>query len=153
MGYFNIIDSLNDKRVDEGMVSSISKNTKKQSKDVKRMVDALIGGQISKLSSKDMDINIEVRNDTKLSSNNKKYEQYCITGTKGGVLRTEVRGYEINGEYFVAIIGYNLLKGTTVGVAKERNRIEMILNNRKGGHSLRFFKDGKSKIKLSGGLI
>jgi len=39
------------------------------------------------------------------------------------------------------------------GVAKERNRIEMILNNRKGGHSLRFFKDGKSKIKLSGGFI
>ena len=29
----------------------------------------------------------------------------------------------------------------------------MILNNRKGGHSLRFFKDGKSKIKLSGGYI
>lgn len=27
MGYFNIIDSLSDKRVDEGMVSSISKNT------------------------------------------------------------------------------------------------------------------------------
>ena len=39
------------------------------------------------------------------------------------------------------------------GVAKERNRIEMILNNRKGGHSLHFFKDGKSKIKLSGGFI
>lgn len=39
------------------------------------------------------------------------------------------------------------------GVAKERNRIEMILNNRKGGHSLSFFKDGKSKIKLSGGFI
>lgn len=118
MGYFNIIDSLSDKRVDEGMVSSISKNTKKQNKDIKRMVDALISGQISKLSSKDMDINIEVRNDTKLSSSNKKYEQYCITGTKGGVLRTEVHGYEINGEYFVAIIGYNLLKGTTVGKAR-----------------------------------
>lgn len=98
MGYFNIIDSLSDKRVDEGMVSSISKNTKKQNKDIKRMVDALISGQISKLSSKDMDINIDVRNDTKLSSSNKKYEQYCITGTKGGVLRTEVRGYEINGD-------------------------------------------------------
>lgn len=118
MGYFNIIDSLSDKRVDEGMVSSISKNTKKQNKDTKRMVDAVLSGQISKLSSKDMDINIEVRNDTKLSSSNKKYEQYCITGTKGGVLRTEVRGYEINGEYFVAIIGYNLLKGTTVGKAR-----------------------------------
>lgn len=117
MGYFNIIDSLSDKRVDEGMVSSISKNTKKQNKDIKRMIDAVLSGQISKLSSKDMGIAIEVRNDTKLSSNNKKYEQYCITGTKGGVLRTEVHGYEISGEYFVAIIGYNLHKGTTVGKA------------------------------------
>ena len=117
MGYFNIIDSLSDKRVDEGMVSSISKNTKKQNKDTKRMVDAVLSGQISKLSSKDMVINIEVRNDTKLSSHNKKYEKYCIAGTKGGVLRTEVRGYEINGDYIVAIIGYNLHKGTTVGKA------------------------------------
>lgn len=118
MGYFNIIDSLNDKRVDEGMVSSISKNTKKQSKDVKRMVDAVISGQISKLSNKDMDISLQVRNDTKLSKNNKKNEKYCIVGTKGNFLRTEVRGYEINGEYFVAIIGYNLHKGTTVGKAR-----------------------------------
>lgn len=117
MGYFNIIDSLNDKRVDEGMVSSISKNTKKQNKDVKRMVDAVISGQISKLSSKDMDISLQVRNDTKLSKNNKKYEKYCIVGTKGNVLRTEVRGYEINGDYVVAVIGYNLHKGTTVGKA------------------------------------
>lgn len=117
MGYFNIIDSLNDKRVDEGMVSSISKNTKKQNKDIKRMVDAVLSGQISKLSSKDMDINIEVRKDTKLYKNNKKNEKYCIVGTKANILRTEVRGYEINGDYIVAVIGYNLHKGTTVGKA------------------------------------
>lgn len=117
MGYFNIIDSLSDKRVDEGMVSSISKNTKKQNKDIKRMVDAVISGQISKLSSKDMDISLLVRNDTKLSNNNKKNEKYCIVGTKANILRTEVRGYEINGDYIVAVIGYNLHKGTTVGKA------------------------------------
>lgn len=117
MGYFNIIDSLSDKRVDEGMVSSISKNTKKQNKDTKRMIDAVLSGQISKLSSKDMDIKLLVRNDTKLSKNNKKNEKYCIVGTKGGVLHTEVRGYEINGDYVVAVIGYNLHKGTTVGKA------------------------------------
>lgn len=99
------------------MVSSISKNTKKQNKDTKRMVDAVLSGQISKLSSKDMDINIEVRNDTKLYKNNKKYEKYCIVGTKANILRTEVRGYEINGDYVVAVIGYNLHKGTTVGKA------------------------------------
>ena len=117
MGYFNIIDSLSDKRVDEGMVSSISKNTKKQNKDTKHMIDAVISGQISKLSSKDMDISLLVRNDTKLSKNNKKNEKYCIVGTKANILRTEVRGYEINGDYFVAVIGYNLHKGTTVGKA------------------------------------
>ena len=60
MGYFNIIDSLNDKRVDEGMVSSISKNTKKQNKDTKRMVDAVLSGQISKLSNKDTCIEYSV---------------------------------------------------------------------------------------------
>lgn len=117
MGYFNIIDSLSDKRVDEGMVSSISKNTKKQNKDIKRMIDAVLSGQISKLSSKDMDISLLVRNDTKLSKNNKKNEKYCIVGTKANILRTEVRGYEINGDYVVAVIGYNLHKGTTVGKA------------------------------------
>nr|DAY36536.1 MAG TPA: hypothetical protein [Bacteriophage sp.] len=117
MGYFNIIDSLSDRRVDEGMVSSISKNTKKQNKDTKRMIDAVLSGQISKLSSKDMDISLLVRNDTKLSKNNKKNEKYCIVGTKANILRTEVRGYEINGDYVVAVIGYNLHKGTTVGKA------------------------------------
>lgn len=117
MGYFNIIDSLSDKRVDEGMVSSISKNTKKQNKDTKRMVDAVLSGQISKLSSKDMDINIEVRNDTKLSKNNKKNEKYCIVGTRMGVMRTEVRGYELNGDYIVAIMGYNLHNGSTISKA------------------------------------
>ena len=117
MGYFNIIDSLSDKRVDEGMVSSISKNTKKQNKDIKRMVDAVLSGQISKLSSKDMDINIEVRNDTKLSKNNKKNEKYCIVGTRMGVMRTEVRGYELNGDYIVAIMGYNLHNGSTISKA------------------------------------
>lgn len=117
MGYFNIIDSLSDKRVDEGMVSSISKNTKKQNKDTKRMVDAVLSGQISKLSSKDMDINIEVRNDTKLYKNNKKNEKFCIVGTKMGVMRTEVRGYELNGDYIVAIMGYNLHNGSTISKA------------------------------------
>lgn len=33
MGYFNIIDSLSDKRVDEGMIDSISKNSSSASGD------------------------------------------------------------------------------------------------------------------------
>lgn len=44
MGYFNIIDSLKNSRIEEGMVSSISKNTKKQNKETKRMVDAVLSG-------------------------------------------------------------------------------------------------------------
>lgn len=118
MGYFTIIDSLSDKRVDEGMVSSISKNTKKQNKDIKRMVDALISGQILNYHLRIWISTLRFGTIQNFLVVIKKYEQYCITGTKGGVLRTEVRGYEISGEYFVAIIGYNLLKGTTVGKAR-----------------------------------
>lgn len=160
MGYFNIIDSLSDKRVDEGMVSSISKNTKKQNKDTKRMVDAVLSGQISKLSSKDMDISLLVRNDTKLSKNNKKNEKYCIVGTKGGVLRTEVRGYEINGDYVVAVIGYNLHKGTTVGKAMlwECSNEDVFNSN---GDAKDFYKKIRgigvekwvNRVKIMGGTI
>ena len=55
--------------------------------------------------------------------------------------------------YEISFTGGVFVVTLDFGVAKERNRIEMILNNRKGGHSLHFFKDGKSKIKLSGGFI
>ena len=55
--------------------------------------------------------------------------------------------------YEISFTGGVFVVTLDFGVAKERNRIEMILNNRKGGHALHFFKDGKSKIKLSGGFI
>lgn len=55
--------------------------------------------------------------------------------------------------YEISFTGGVFVVTLDFGVAKERNRIEMILNNRKGGHSLHIFKDGKSKIKLSGGFI
>lgn len=34
-----------------------------------------------------------------------------------GVMRTEVRGYELNGDYIVAIMGYNLHNGSTISKA------------------------------------
>lgn len=40
MGYFNIIDSLSDKRVDEGMIDSISKNSSSASGD--KLLKALL---------------------------------------------------------------------------------------------------------------
>lgn len=49
MGYFNIIDSLNDKRVDEGMVSSISKN---KNKDIDKLVEALLRCDIDFIPNK-----------------------------------------------------------------------------------------------------
>ena len=39
MGYFNIIDSLNDVKVNEGMVDSIPKN---KNKDIDKLVEALL---------------------------------------------------------------------------------------------------------------
>ena len=49
MGYFNIIDSLSDKRVDEGMVSSISKN---KNKDIDKLVEALLRCDIDFIPNK-----------------------------------------------------------------------------------------------------
>jgi len=44
MGYSNIIDSLTSKRVDEGLLSSIEKNTKNLA--MKSLIDALSSGDI-----------------------------------------------------------------------------------------------------------
>lgn len=109
MGYSSIIDSLNDNRVDEGMMSSISKNTKYNNKDTARMLKAIISGQISKLSSKDVDISLGViDNRTTLYKNNIKYLVYTVVGTKGGSVKTEVKGYNKDGTFYVAITFYNL---------------------------------------------
>lgn len=54
MGYFNIIDSLTSKRVDEGLLSSIEKNTKNLA--MKSLIDALSSGDINKLDKKSIEI-------------------------------------------------------------------------------------------------
>ena len=47
MGYFNIIDSLSGKRVDEGMMSSIGKNkAKNKDVDIDSLRKALMGGVV-----------------------------------------------------------------------------------------------------------
>jgi len=52
MGYFNIIDSLSDKRVDEGMVSSISKNSSSASGD--KLLKALLDCDIHTIPNKNI---------------------------------------------------------------------------------------------------
>jgi len=54
MGYSNIIDSLTSKRVDEGLLSSIEKNTKNIA--MKSLIDALSSGDINKLDKKSIEI-------------------------------------------------------------------------------------------------
>lgn len=49
MGYFNIIDSLSDIKVNEGMVESISKN---KNKDIDNLVNALLTSDIDFIPSK-----------------------------------------------------------------------------------------------------
>lgn len=51
MGYFNIIDSLSDIKVDEGMVESIPKN-KNKNKDIDNLVKALLTSDIDFIPSK-----------------------------------------------------------------------------------------------------
>lgn len=54
MGYSNIIDSLTSKRVDEGLLSSIEKNTNNLA--MKSLIDALSSGDINKLDKKSIEI-------------------------------------------------------------------------------------------------
>lgn len=49
MGYFNIIDSLSDIKVNEGMVESIPKN---KNKDIDNLVKALLTSDIDFIPSK-----------------------------------------------------------------------------------------------------
>lgn len=52
MGYFNIIDSLSDKRVDEGMLQSLGGGTHRMSEsDVNSIMYSLINGDFNSLSS------------------------------------------------------------------------------------------------------
>lgn len=95
-------------------------------------------------------------------------DTYCIHDVFAKFDRGEVVGIDtrllgdtvVVGEIAKACVNYEIsltevgfVVTLDFGVAKERNRIEMILNNRKAGLSLRFFKDGKSKIELSEGFI
>ena len=52
MGYFNIIDSLSDKRVDEGMIDSISKNSSSGSGD--KLLKALLDCDIQTIPNKNL---------------------------------------------------------------------------------------------------
>lgn len=52
MGYFNIIDSLSDKRVDEGMISSISKNSSNVNTD--NLLKALLDCDIQTIPNKNL---------------------------------------------------------------------------------------------------
>lgn len=52
MGYFNIIDSLSGKRVDEGMISSISKNSLSVSGD--KLLKALLDCDIQTIPNKNL---------------------------------------------------------------------------------------------------
>lgn len=57
MGYFNIIDSLSDKRVDEGMMSSIGKNkAKNKDVDIDSLRKALMTGGLYYITPKYLDI-------------------------------------------------------------------------------------------------
>lgn len=176
MGYSDLIDRLLDTRINEGMISSISKN-KDRNADVGSLCSALLNGSLFRIPTKCIDI----RDTYCIHDVFTKFDRGEIIGVDTRLLGDTVVVMETLFEDFAKVFKFNYkndnydfvvgeiakacvnyeISFTEVGfvvtldfgVAKERNRIEMILNNRKGGHSLRFLKDGKSKIKLSGGFI
>lgn len=69
MGYFNIIDSLSGKRVDEGMVSSIGKNkAKNKDVDIDSLRKALMNGGLHYITSKYLDIHTSYFNNSPFSN-------------------------------------------------------------------------------------
>lgn len=65
MGYFNIIDSLSDKRVDEGMISSISKNSSSIGTD--KLLKVLLDFDIQSLPRKNIKSNLSFYNKSPFS--------------------------------------------------------------------------------------
>lgn len=69
MGYFNIIDSLSGKRVDEGMMSSIGKNkAKNKDVDIDSLRKALMNGVLYYITSKYLDIHTSYFNNSPFSN-------------------------------------------------------------------------------------
>lgn len=153
MGYSDLIDRLLDTRINEGMISSISKN-KDRNADVGSLCSALLNGSLFRIPTKCIDIRLMA--DTvvvmeTLFEDFAKVFKFNYKNDNYDFVVGEIAKACVNYEISFTEVGFVVT--LDFGVAKERNRIEMILNNRKGGHSLRFLKDGKSKIKLSGGFI
>lgn len=101
MGYNNIIDSLTSKRVNEGMMTSIKKNT--VNKEMKSIIDALLSHNVKKLNKKDLAVDIPMLyNQVGFSKGVGKYLIFTDSSPRD-IYDVEVNGYKVDDEFYYGI--------------------------------------------------
>ena len=101
MGYSDLIDKLIDTRIDEGMMTSIKKNT--VNKEMKSFTDALLSHNVKKLRKVDVKVEIPMLyNQTGLTKNVGKYLVFTDSRPRD-IYDEEVNGYNVDGEFYYSI--------------------------------------------------
>lgn len=101
MGYSDLIDKLIDTRIDEGMMTSIKKNT--VNKEMKSFTDALLSHNVKKLRKVDLKVEIPMLyNHTGLTKNVGKYLVFTDSRPRD-IYDEEVNGYNVDGEFYYSI--------------------------------------------------
>lgn len=101
MGYSDLIDKLIDTRIDEGMMTSIKKNT--VNKEMKSFTDALLSHNVKKLRKVDVKVEIPMLyNHTGLTKNVGKYLVFTDSRPRD-IYDEEVNGYNVDGEFYYSI--------------------------------------------------
>lgn len=101
MGYSDLIDKLIDTRIDEGMMTSIKKNT--VNKEMKSFTDALLSHNVKKLRKSDLSVEIpNLYNQVGFSKNLGKY--LVFTDSRPSYeYDVEVNGYNVDDEFYYSI--------------------------------------------------
>ena len=106
MGYFNIIDSLSDKRVNEGMLSSIS-NNKTISKEGEVWLDAILKRDISKVSKDNIDA-FRMFNKSKLTNSSvvrKSVKETLVQKVSSGIVQeVYCKTYDVGNTHYIAYL-------------------------------------------------
>lgn len=101
MGYSDLIDKLIDTRIDEGMMTSIKKNT--VNKEMKSFTDALLSHNVKKLRKVDLSVEIpNLYNQVGFSKNVGKYLVFTDSSSRDAY-DVEVNGYNVDGEFYYSI--------------------------------------------------
>lgn len=101
MGYSDLIDKLLDTRIEEGMMTSIKKNT--VNKEMKSFTDALLSHNVKKLRKSDLSVEIpNLYNQVGFSKNLGKYLVFTDSRPRYEY-DVEVNGYNVDDEFYYSI--------------------------------------------------